>query len=305
MKTQPRRNSAFSKKPHRMTLFLASFLTGVLLFSPLANAAYWIGNYTGDPREFSLTRDNQSLEIQAETLLNTGDKITVLSATGVMRLTNDDDDSEIVLDKDNASYVVPQSKEPPTLIKNLYSLVSEWLSQATSEKVQAKSLSTRGDEPVLLLGASDWKNLIPANSGELIVYWSGGKVPFQVRLTDSDDKVIMLKSDIEDNHVTLGGLELVAGEYLLKVLGKSSSSIIQLDVVKKTAMPSLYTDIIKSRAPQRIKNKFSVLALANKPDWIFHSLQLANEYGLLGIKERILHRDVPKLQADSLQRLRD
>lgn len=259
-------------------------------------AAFWIDDFTGEPEEYRLVRHGNELTIEVQMLLRTGDELSVLSETGEIHLERDDPGNHklFILTRKNGVFSVPESSTPPGVIKNMIALGEKWLIKAFEEKRTARSLTSRGGEPVLISGASDLKNYLITGLDTLTVYWSGGEPPFCVRLLDEDEIVVIEQSDIQNNHITLKDISLSAGNYGLEVFGDNSSSYIALIVVESDQLPALYHKVLASHAPKKVKQRYATLALASKSNWLFQALQWSERYDFQDFKRGILMGSVPE-----------
>ncbi|PXX14301.1 hypothetical protein C8R27_11634 [Nitrosomonas ureae] len=253
-------------------------------------AAFWIDDFTGEPGEYRLVRQGNELTIEAQMLLRTGDELRVLSETGEIQLEQNDPDNnkQFILTQKNGVFRVPESSTPPDIIENMIALGEKWFEKVSEEKKSTRSLTSRGGAPVLILGASDHKNYLIAGLDALTVYWSGGEPPYRVRLLDKNDNIITEQNGIQHNYITLTDIILSTGDYGLEVLGDSSSSYIALTVVQSDQAPALYHKIHASQVPEKVKQRYAMLALASEPKWLFQSLQWAHRYGLRDFRQGIL-----------------
>lgn len=260
-------------------------------------AAFWIDDFTGEPEEYRLVRQGSELTIEAQMLLRTGDELRVLSETGEIHLEQNDPDNnkQLVLTQKNGSFRVPESSVPPDVIQNMITLGEKWFEKVSEEKKSTRSLTSRGGAPVLISGASDFKNYLFAGLDSLTVDWSGGEPPYRVRLLDKNDNIITEQNGIQHNYIKLTDIKLSTGDYGLEVLGDSSSSYIALTVVEADQASALYHKIYASHVPEKVKHRYATLALASEPRWLFQSLQWAQRYGLRDFRQGILVGLVPEL----------
>lgn len=273
---------------------------GLLLcfvISQPAWAVFWIEDFTGKQEEYRLIRQSKDWKVEAGMVLETGDELSVLSDTGELQILQDDHEHENLfpLTRKDGSFKVPKPEALSGEIRNMLALGKRLMTQTPEEKTPTRSMKARGDGPVLILGASDLKNYLIAGFDSLLIHWSGGELPYRIRLLDEDDNIIIEKNNIQQNNITLTDMTLPIGNYGLEVLGNSSSSYIALEVVDPDKTPPLYNKIIASQASVKVKQRYAAMVLASQSQWLFQTLQLAECHGLLNLKQSILNGVVPDL----------
>jgi len=269
-----------------------SILVTCLMIPQFVSAAFWIDDFSGAAEDYRLIRQDKEYKIEAQMLLNTGDELKVLSKTETLHLVQDDN-SEIVLTKQNTPFKIPESEPPPSIMGNIAALVSGWLTQSPGEDVKTVTLASRGVAPLLISAASDLENNLMAGLESLVVYWSGGMPPYHVRLRDEDNNAIIEKTNIQQNNVTLTDTAMPSGNYRLEILDEISSTSISLTAVAPDDAPSLFNKILESQAPIKIKQYYATMVLASQPKWLFQALQLTVRYDLQHVKQNILDGHVP------------
>lgn len=267
-------------------------LVTCLMVPQCVGAAFWIDDFSGATEDFRLIRQGKEYKIETQMLLKTGDELNVLSKTGMLHLVRDDN-SKLVLTRQNTPFKIPVSEPPPGIMDNIAALVSRWRTQSSEENVKTVTLAFRGDTPLLTSGASVLGNYLMAGLDSLVVYWSGGEPPYHVRLLDEDENTIIEKTNIQQNNVTLTNIAMPSGNYGIEILDEISSTSISLIAVEPHEAPPLFNKILESHAPSKIKQYYATMVLASQPTWLFQALQLSSRYGLQHVKQNILDRHVP------------
>ncbi len=217
----------------------------LLAVSVTASAATWIVDFTGEPDDFRLERDNQTLPVEIYRQLQPNDRLFVLVDGSVLSL-KQDDGSRIEIRKNNSPYIIRDQGQPPAALDNLWHGLCSWLTKQRLEEVDRPVIGiyTRGEpvQPISLPLVPSATTRLSAGTRPLYLAWQGGEPPYQVRLTNAAGKEIMKQSDIaapggNTQPFKTASLPLTPGQYRLIISDAQRQAAVAVEVVPVTPLP--------------------------------------------------------------------
>lgn len=253
-----------------------------------AMSDYFVETFSGSEDQYKIIRDGKLFHFMEMSVLKPGDIVAVKHETGSITLSSNDSES-VTLTKASDVFVVPEDSEPPGIIDNLWMSITSWFDKRRTLEVQEIVATTREEgEPFLVLGVSDINNLLLPEEDSLVVHWVGDRPPYQVRLLDGDDRVVVQRDGIHGNSVKLDNLRLTPGTYVLETKGSSSFPFVTvINIADKENMPEYVDVITSSNLPEKIKQGYIALVLSGYEEWRFQALQIAEKYQLDQLKQDI------------------
>lgn len=277
-----------------MNVFREAVLLLILfMHGTWGQAAYWIVEYDGEPQDYQVIREGRELDVESQLLLEENDQVKVITNAKQLIVENDDDGSRVVLTSADKHMVVPAAEEPPGVIVNMINLIKDWVGSTKNNAIETRTMASRGDGIVLLLGVSDIENKLFSDTDHIAVFWEGGRPPYTLLLLDEDENRLWSANDISAKHTVVEYDKLLPGRYGIEVKGESSTSYISLLVVDEDKAPDEYREIMSSTVPVSVKRKAAVVSLAQQEDWVFQALQLTLEDNMVEMRDLILKNIKP------------
>ena len=209
--------------------------------------------------------------------LQKGDKVSV-EGKSVRLVLVDSADSQVVLDRKQASYTVPEAATEiafPASVKDAL----EWFRRAASSLVPGRSMITPGEQnPPQISGMDPDVNKLPRDLESAVFAWDFGQAPFSAAVLDHSGKVVVEKQT--DGQKLSVPLQLLPpGEYRFMLTstfeGEPFADAYPFAVVDSAALPAELAAIEKAEMPGTIRTLYRGLMLAQYPEWRFMALQLA------------------------------
>jgi hypothetical protein len=284
-----------------MSTSRAIYLVCLMLAAAAAEASFWISDFTGPAENYRLKRADKVMQPEQLMLLQAGDMIFVDDEDGSMVLVNERDE-HTVLTRMRSPFTVPVSREPPGLLANIGGWVVGWWSTRASQSSITVSAVSKGElDPVPRVAVRKDNRLLAGNRA-VRVAWLGGSPPFAVELRTSAGELLAQVESVSGYAVTLPACELEQGtELQLNISGTLGESVFHIAVVNDDQLPPSAQSVMGLDVPEQVRFGHLAFLLSAYENWRFEAMQLAHNYQLDQLEQRLLTGDWPEMPPSEIE----
>lgn len=265
----------------------------MLLMTTAVDASYWISDFAGSAQEYRVIRNNETIAVEQLMLLQTGDIVEIDNPEGLV-IVIDQSEQQFNVTRNDAPFMVPESKAPPQLLVNVRDWVASWWSTRGNQNTSSMAAVSKGGfDPVLSFSASGEKFLLRGNR-KLHVAWQGGLGPFDVTFFAPTGEALRRVTDVPDHSAVLPEVLLEIGQYKLQVADGEAESSVILNVVDSDKLPGVAEAVMNLEIPNEIRFGHLAMLLSAYDDWRFEAFQIASANNQKQLKLDLLAGNIPE-----------
>ena len=258
----------------------------LLLLTPVAQAAYWVIDFTGDAGDYVVRRGETELVLEKLMVLHAGDTVIVKVDGGWVTLV-DQANTHQRLTFGESPFIVPDTEPSPDLFSNVHEWVESWWSTRGSQSTRTTAAVSKGDLDPVIAGTVGRASMLLAGERSLRVPWYGGMGLVDIRLLSSSGDVVSERKAAAQSPAQLPRVSLEPGTYTLEATAGGPVDAISLNVVTAEQLPELGIEVLATEAPEIVRLYYLTQYLSTVDSWRFEAVQIAWEQEFLELVDRL------------------
>ena len=269
-----------------MFLFRIGIVCIFLAFAPATFAAYWVIDFEGTASGYVLQRGGAEIPLEKLMVLHSGDVLIASGEAGTITIV-DQANKRHILTAGDPPFVVPDSEPVPSLLSNIHAWVRSWWDTRGDQTTRTTAAVSKGDLDPVITGVVNRESMLLAGTRRLCVAWRGGIAPFELRLVSASGKVLVELSDVDRSPIRMSEVSLQPGVYSLQLSDGGATDELTLSVVPEEHLPDTAREILAVDIPDDVRLSYLALFLSTEDAWCFEALQLAYEYDVWQLVDRL------------------